>query len=139
MLISELQFHHLGLAVRHREAASSFLSAIGYECGPVIYDPNQNVELSFCEKSANPSVEVISPGKGAGPLDAVLRRHDQLIYHSCYVVECREDVLAEMRRQGFRVLDIAPATEAPLFGGRAVSFHNIIGFGLIELLDKNSS
>jgi hypothetical protein len=32
---------------------------------------------------------------------------------------------------------LSPATPAPLFGGRPVSFYNVVGMGLIEILEFN--
>jgi hypothetical protein len=34
-----------------------------------------------------------------------------------------------------RPLCISPVTPAPLFGGRPVSFYNVVGLGLVEILE----
>ena len=38
-----LVFHHLGLAAKDPEAATHFLTGLGYRIGPMIFDPLQNV------------------------------------------------------------------------------------------------
>jgi hypothetical protein len=130
-----LAFHHLGLAVKTEAAAISFLDGNGYACGERIYDPEQNVNLRMCTSSAGPWVELITPGEGDGPLTPILKRYDQLFYHSCYEVADRTASLAALREAGLRVLPVADAKPSLLFGGRQVSFYNIAGFGLVELLE----
>jgi catechol 2,3-dioxygenase-like lactoylglutathione lyase family enzyme len=116
-----LTFHHLGLAVRTPQAAAAFLGGLGYSLGPSVYDPRQNVLLQMAESPGGPTVEIISPGEGPGPIDRLITRHsDGLIYHVC---------------AGLRAICVSEPTPAVLFGGRPVSFYTVQGLGLIEVIE----
>ena len=130
-----LRFHHLGLALRAEEQALGFLRGMGYEAGERVYDPEQDVHLRLCTAAAAPAVETITPGEGEGPLTPILKRYDQLVYHTCYEVDDVAESLARIGEAGLRVLPVGESKPAVLFGGRHVSFHRVVGFGLIELLD----
>lgn len=114
------------------------LRLLGYELSELVHDPVLSVNLRLCIHSSFPAVEIVMPGSERGPLDGVLRRHEQLLYHTCYEVADREAVLMELNVVGLRVVPVLPPTPAVLFDGRLVSFHTILGFGLIELLDRAS-
>jgi len=135
--LDDWTFHHFGLALKSDRTARDFLGALGYHRGETVYDPLQNVRLALCEKAGEPSIELITPGEGEGPLSAILKRYDQLFYHSCYSVPDRRAALEKLEKAGLRVIENAPPTPAVLFGGRQVSFHTIVGYGLIELLDAD--
>jgi hypothetical protein len=132
----DLQFHHHGLALRDESMALFFLAALGYSKGERIYDPLQDVELRLCTHDTAPAVELVMPGRNKGPLTDLLSRYDQLIYHTCYEVEDRSQSVERLQDLGLRVVDVLQPTPAILFGGRLVSFHIVIGYGVIELLDK---
>ena len=135
-MIHDLRLHHHGLAVREDTEALTFLALLGYNCSVPVYDPVQNVRLRLCSHDAMPTVEIVMPGEGPGPLDAILRRQDQLLYHTCYEVDDRAAVLGALEQADLRVFEVLGPTPAILFGGRQVSFHTVLGFGLIELLDR---
>jgi methylmalonyl-CoA/ethylmalonyl-CoA epimerase len=127
-------FHHLGLAVADDSAAVRFLRWQGYEIGPCVEDPEQGVRLRLCTAAPEPAVEIIMPGDGDGPLTPLLKRNREMVYHVCYEVAEPESFLEELRRRKLRVISVTEPKPAVLFGGRQVSFHRIVGFGLIELL-----
>lgn len=135
-MIGDLTFHHHGLALRQDGDALTFLRLLGYEAGEQVYDPVQDVRLRLCTRLGWPSVEIVLPGDRPGPLDGILRKHDQLLYHSCYETSDRASVLDEIERSGLRAIEVLSPKPAVLFGGRLVSFHTVLGFGLIELLDR---
>ncbi len=132
-----LRFHHLGLAVHKPETARDFLEGLGYLIGPVVYDSNQNVNLMMCSSQDMPDVEVIYPGEGETPIDNILQRQDGLVYHVCYITEDIDRAIAAMTEAGHRLLCISPPTAAPLFGGRRVSFYQLVGVGTIEIIDAS--
>jgi hypothetical protein len=129
-----LAFHHLGLAVPATAEAVRFLTLLGYRQGPALYDPLQKVNLSLCRHDSMPDVELVWPGAEPSPIDRMLKRGGPLVYHFCYATADAGASLAGMAAEGVEVLELAPAQPAVLFGGRAVSFHSVAGFGLIELL-----
>ena len=133
-----LTFHHVGLAVENTEPATRFLAGLRYEIGPMVYDPQQNVNLRMCAHQLMPDVEIISRATGKSPLDKLLSaRREGLIYHLCYTSRNLEITLQTLEAEKeLRVLTISKPKEAVLFNGRRVSFHLITGIGLIEILDE---
>ncbi len=130
-----LSFHHLGLALQDDIQAITFLRGMGYNIGEKIFDPEQNVHLRFCESEDKPATELILPGIGKGPLDSVLKRYNEIIYHTCYETNDLEQSLSAIKGAGLRVLPISEAKPAILFGHRKVSFYKVMGFCPIEILE----
>ena len=133
-----LNFHHLGLAVRKKEAALIFLKGIGYEIGDAIYDPNQEVNLIMCSSPYQPDIELIFPSENEGPLDNILKSQDALIYHTCYECADIDDSIKKIKESGIRVLCVSDKKKAPLFDNRFVAFYFIKGTGLIEVLEVSN-
>lgn len=129
-----LTFHHFGLAVHSPEQAFSFLEALGYENKESMFDPLQGVNLAMSYHTEMPAVEVIWPGAKPSPIDGMLKRRDSMIYHLCYTSNDPNLSLKKIQEAGFDVLAVTEPQAAILFGGREVSFHMVLGFGLIELI-----
>lgn len=131
-----LVFHHFGLAVRRPREAELFLAALGYRMGEAIHDPGQNVRLKMCTHATEPDVEIIWPGDTPGPIDGMIQRHSSgIIYHLCYVTDNLTAALEALEKAGLRVVCVSSPQPAPLFGGRKVSFYNVVGIGLMEILE----
>ena len=134
-----LRFHHLGVAVRKPTDTVQFMRFLGYEVGDAVYDPRQGVNLIMCRHAGPvPDVEIVYPdaARGKSPVDAFLRmRPDGLVYHVCYVTADLAGSLAALETAGLRVVCVAPPAPAVLFEGRRVSFYNIVGIGLCEILE----
>jgi hypothetical protein len=131
-----LQFHHLGLAVRRPEEALKFLGLLGYKLGAPVLDPAQNVHLQMCTHPTQPAVEIIWPGLGPGPVDKLTSRHSAgIVYHVCYQTDDLAAVLQQWERAGVLVFCVSKPVPAPLFAGRKVSFYNVVGLGLVEMLE----
>ena len=131
-----LTFHHLGLAVQNPAAAQVFLSNLGYQMGAMVYDPMQNVHLAMCDHPAMPSVEIICPAPGKGPLDRYLQQHTEgLVYHVCFAAKDLPVSIAALKAdQDMRAIFWSEPKEAILFQGRKVVFCIVTGMGLIELV-----
>jgi len=133
-----LKFHHFGLAVRRPDEARRFVIAMGFQLGEAVFDPIQNVHLQLCTHESHPSVEVIWPGETKGPVLKLTEQHAAgIIYHLCYETDHLTAALAYWEEAGLRVICISQPTPAPLFNGRPVSFYNVVGIGLIEILESN--
>jgi methylmalonyl-CoA/ethylmalonyl-CoA epimerase len=131
-----LTFHHLGLAVRKPEPATQFLEGLGYAVGATLYDPAQNVNLIMCTHATQPAVEIIYPAEGKGPVDTYVKRQASgIVYHSCYVTDDLAQTLARFKDAGIRALCVSAPKPAVLFGGRMVSFYDVLGMGLIEIIE----
>jgi catechol 2,3-dioxygenase-like lactoylglutathione lyase family enzyme len=131
-----LTFHHLGLAVKRPDAALAFLRGLGYEAPAPVFDPLQGVNLILCTHPSEPAVEIIYPGPQAGPVDALVAKHAKgIVYHCCYVSEDVDASLRELESAGLQPFCVAEPKPAVLFGGARVSFHQIVGMGLVEIIE----
>jgi catechol 2,3-dioxygenase-like lactoylglutathione lyase family enzyme len=131
-----LNFHHLGLAVRRPEEATAFVSVLGYRISETVFDPEQNVYLAICSHDTEPTVEIIWPGETKGPVHSLTMHHPAgVIYHICYSTDDLGAALAGLEKAGLRVVCVSTPKPAPLFGGRKVSFYNVSGIGLMEILE----
>jgi hypothetical protein len=132
-----LEFHHFGLAVKSPEASFRYLEDLGYSAGSTCYDPLQKVNLAMWHHERMPDVEVIWPGTEVSPIDRLLKRNDGMIYHLCYTSEDVERSLAALEAAGLEILPLGSAQPALLFDGMGVSFYNITGVGIIEIIAGN--
>ncbi|MGA2248301.1 MAG: VOC family protein [Verrucomicrobiota bacterium] len=133
-----LKFHHFGLAVPTPDSASRWLSKLGYEIGDPVFDAGQNVYLALCRHETQPPVEIIWPGAESGPVDELLRQHESgVVYHLCYETQDLVEVLSQFKKDGLRLACISRPKPTPLFGGRKVSFYNVVGMGLVEILESD--
>lgn len=132
-----LTFHHLGLAVRRPRDAAQFLTGLGYRMGEPVFDPEQNVNLIMGTHTGRmPDVEIIYPADGKSPIDALVAgRPPGIVYHMCYVTADLPATLAAMETAGVRAICKVPPVPATLFGGHCVSFYDITGMGLCEIIE----
>ena len=131
-----LDFHHLGLTVRNPEGALAFVRGLGYTAGEAVFDVEQNVNLILCSHVTAPSIEIIFPGNSKSPVDNLLAKHtDGLVYHCCYVTKKLNATLSAFSEAGLRTFCVSPPKPAVLFRGDKVSFHQIVGVGLIEIIE----
>jgi methylmalonyl-CoA/ethylmalonyl-CoA epimerase len=131
-----LTFHHMGLALKKEDEALTFLKGLGYDEGARVYDPEQKVNLRLCTAEGKPSVELVTKGEEESPLDNILKKYNELIYHTCYETEDLGKTLNAFDKANLRVLPVSSRKPALLFGGRHVSFYTVMGFGLIEILEQ---
>ncbi|MEO6562292.1 MAG: VOC family protein, partial [Nitrosospira sp.] len=130
-----LRFHHFGLASRRPDRTLRFLEGLGHEVVTQVYDPLQNVHLWLCAHDFMPTVELVAPADGTGPLDTILATSGEGVYHLCYETENLKASLESLKAAGLRVVCISTPKSAILFGGRKVSFYMVRDFGIIELLE----
>ena len=130
------RFHHYGLAAAEPEVAAIFAAKLGYKCGPVVFDPLQDVHLRWCEHAVSAPLEIVSPVSQHGPLKRILLDQPNSFYHLCFEIGTdTATALERLRADGARLVTVLAPLPAVLFGGRKVSFHKVRGFGLLELLE----
>lgn len=132
-----IEFHHLGLAVKNPEKTTSFLKGLGYEMSSPIFDELQQVSLIMCSHDEMPDIEIIYSSVTPSPIDLILKESNESLYHQCYTSKNVAKTLEAIKNDGFRVLNVSPQKEAILFSNKKVSFYYIKHFGLIELLEIN--
>jgi methylmalonyl-CoA/ethylmalonyl-CoA epimerase len=135
--LTDLRFHHLGLAVRQDKETLLMLEALGYKPGERILDKLQNCYVRLCTCPDKPAVEIVQPGdEGKSPVDAMISKYNELVYHSCYETPDLSETLKSIETAGLRCMTLVERRPAILFGGRHVSFYRIPGFGIVELLER---
>lgn len=132
-----LQFHHFGLATREPGLAVTFLTSLGYKSHGSVFDPSQNVNLIWCSHAEMPAVEVISPTDTPGPVDNLLKTLSGTVYHLAFTCADLSTTLAAIE-QSQRVIRLSAPRPALLFHGRHVSFYNIDGIGIVEIVEGAS-
>jgi len=60
-MLSDFQFHHIGIAVNSIKATAQYYLDAGYVASDMIYDPIQNVSIAFLEKNGMPRIELVAP------------------------------------------------------------------------------
>ena len=131
-----LHFHHLGLMTKDFKKTVFFLKNLEYQIGEEVFDHLQKVNLRLCTHSKMPKIEVIykTDKTNDGPLDSMLKKHNEGVYHTCYTTNNLEDSLNKINKEN-QLMTISPPKKAILFQNKSVSFHLIRGFGLIEILE----
>ena len=127
-------FHHVGIAVESIERTATFFMDAGYKMTIVIFDPKQNVNISFLEKTGSPLLELVEPVDEKSPVRNILNKVGVSAYHFCYEVENLDDSITQLRQKKFMLL-VKPV-EAVAFNGRKICFLYHKETGLIELLEK---
>jgi methylmalonyl-CoA/ethylmalonyl-CoA epimerase len=133
--MSNIVFHHFGLAVKSFSKATAFYKNLGYQATEPIYDPLQDVELVLCTSETQPAVEFVKPVGDESPVSNYLNKNNEMIYHTCYEVDViGQDV--EVLFQANRAICVSKPKPAVLFNNRLVSFYYVSNVGLIELLER---
>lgn len=136
-ILKDLKFNHIGIALKREKDALAMVECLGYSIGERIYDPLQNVYVRLCSNQGSPSVEFVQPGKGKSPIDSIVAKHTELMYHTCYETPDLAETLESFDRAALRCMVLSERKPAVLFGGRHVSFYRIVGWGVIELLESS--
>lgn len=132
--MSDIEFHHFGLAVKEFSEALKFHRSLGYRCGDPVIDPLQDVELIMCVSDQYPAVELIKPTSSSSPVVNYLKKGDAMLYHLCYEVSDAESIGRLFPEN--RAICVSKPKPAILFDNRLVAFYLVMGVGLIEVLQR---
>jgi len=133
-MLSDAIFHHVGIAVESIEKTAILFTEAGYKMTTVVFDPKQNVNISFLEKDGSPLLELVEPVDEKSPVRNILNKVGVSAYHFCYEVGNLNDSIAQLRKKKFMLL-VKPV-ETVAFDGRKVCFLYHRETGLTELLEK---
>lgn len=133
-MLSEMIFHHIGVAVKDLDATAAVYEQGGYKRSASIFDPIQNVNICWLTKEGTPTVELLTPVDENSPVNKTLEKVGVSPYHCCYVVDKLEDAVAELRKQKY--IMVSKPAEAVAFCGSRVCFLFNKNVGLIELVEE---
>lgn len=133
-------FHHVGIAVKDFRKPLKYHEKLGYvpTHSSEVRDELQKVELYMLNHPTFPDVELVKPYDDESPLQNYLKDGEPRMYHFCYEVDSF-DAAAEFLKKGNRIFCVAPPKPAILFDNRRVTFYNVHGVGLVELLERETA
>jgi FkbH-like protein/FkbM family methyltransferase len=127
--------HHIGIAVPALDAGRTALRSLGFACGESVHDSRQNVIVSMCKTPAGACIELVAGVDDRSPCNRILETAGGGPYHLGMRVAGIGAFLSYLESQGCRYTTISEPTPAPLFSGSSVAFVDIIGLGLVELVE----
>lgn len=132
-MLDSFHFHHIGVAVKDLDATAAMYELGGYKRSASVFDPIQNVNICWLTKKGTPTVELLAPVGEKSPVNKTLEKVGVSPYHCCYVVDCLEEAVAELRKQKYIV--VSKPAEAVAFCGSRVCFLFNKNVGLMELVE----
>jgi methylmalonyl-CoA/ethylmalonyl-CoA epimerase len=100
----------------------------------IIYDPIQDVYITFLEKLSAPRIELLEPGSDKSPVCKTLERSGVSPYHICYEVKSITEAIKELKKRHYILL--SHPIEAIVFMRRQICFLYNKAVGLIELVER---
>lgn len=136
-MISGLIFDHIGYATPSIEKTAQYYLNAGYVMSDIVYDPVQNVNISFLSKSEMPLIELLEPVDSYSPIVKTIEKSGVTPYHVCYRVFDIEDSIKQLKVLKF--IPLSKPVKAIAFDNRMICFLFNKDVGLIELLEEDVS
>jgi methylmalonyl-CoA/ethylmalonyl-CoA epimerase len=137
-MLSSFSFHHIAIATPSIRETSKYYMDAGYTMSEVVYDPVQDVYITFLEKASGypppPRIELLEPGSDKSPVSKTIGKAGVSPYHICYEVEDITEVIKELKKQKYIVL--SNPVNAVAINNRNICFLFNKAVGLIELVEK---
>ena len=109
---------HIGIAVKDMDAALALYEKLGAKFIARETKPDGSADLAMLELGGN-LIEPISPLRDDTKLAKFIQKHGEGLHHVAYNVKNIEGVIAELKAQGFEMID---EKCRPGFGGHLVAF-----------------
>lgn len=132
-MLTEMKFHHIGMAVKDLDATASVYEQGGYKRSASVFDPIQDVNICWLTKEGMPTIELLAPVDEKSPVNKTLEKVGVSPYHCCYVVNDLEDAVVKLRK--LKYILVSKPAEAVAFCGSRVCFLFYKNVGLIELVE----
>ncbi len=129
----DYKFHHIGVLTNNIEQSKKELSNLGFYFNKDIFDPVQEVDLSFGVNDKNLLIELVKPTKNSKIL-GLLKKNGAGPYHLCFEVSSIQEKEPDLKKRGF--ICVLKPTRAIAFDNNLISFFFSKSLGLIELLEK---
>ena len=108
---------HIGIAVKDMDAAIALYEKMGAKFLARETKPDGSTDLAMLELGGN-LIEPISPLRDDTKLAKFIQEHGEGLHHVAYNVKNIEGVIAELKAQGFEMID---EESRPGFGGHLVA------------------
>ena len=133
----DLNFHHLGLATDNYDQTLRILKKLSYKVKDVKTHKYYNVKNALCFSNNMPNIEIVSKSNsGKSPIDKIIKKNKQLVYHICYTTKNLSQTLKKLKHHNIHVMKISNSYLSP-FEGIMSSFFFIKGLGIVEIMDES--
>ena len=129
-----LKFHHLGLATDNPKLTLRILKNIGYKPIKTRSNKNYNVKNIICSSKSHPTIEIVAKMGGKSPIDNIVKKNKNLVYHICYSSKNLKKTLNMMKKKKLSIVKISNSYLSP-FEGVDASFFFLKGIGVIEIMN----
>jgi len=129
-----LKFHHLGLATDNPSLTLKILKNIGYKPIKTRSNKNYNVKNIICSSKSHPTIEIVAKMGGKSPIDNIVKKNKNLVYHICYSSKNLKKTLNMMKKKKLSIVKISNSYLSP-FEGVDASFFFLRGIGIIEIMN----
>ena len=129
-----LKFHHLGLATDNPKLTLKILKNIGYKPIKTRSNKNYNVKNIICSSKSHPTIEIVAKMGGKSPIDNIVKKNKNLVYHICYSSKNLKKTLNMMKKKKLSIVKISNSYLSP-FEGVDASFFFLKGIGVIEIMN----
>jgi methylmalonyl-CoA/ethylmalonyl-CoA epimerase len=135
-MLSDFQFHHIGIAVHGIKTTAQYYLDAGYAMSDTVYDPIQNVSIAFLERNGMPRIELVeyTPSHNS-PVSNIIEKMGVSPYHICYEVDNIEPAVKELKNKKY--LPLASPVSAVAMNNKKICFLYNKDVGLIELVERN--
>jgi methylmalonyl-CoA/ethylmalonyl-CoA epimerase len=125
---------HIGIVVNNiDESLKTYCDQLGFTLLERVAIPEQRVEAAFLD-AGNGALELIAPTDATSGTARFLQSRGEGTHHLCFEVPDIDTALAELRRQGLRLIDETPRRGVH---GLVAFVHPKAAHGtMIELLQK---
>ncbi|MBI3126891.1 MAG: methylmalonyl-CoA epimerase [Candidatus Tectomicrobia bacterium] len=112
------KIHHIGIAVKDMDAAIALYQKMGAKLLAREKSRDGGADLAMMDLGGD-LIEPISPLRDDTSLARFIRERGEGLHHVAYDVKNIEGVIAQMKAQGFQMID---EKSRPGFGGHLVAF-----------------
>ena len=129
-----LEFHHIGVAVRQLEESIRKYRLLGYKDEDVIVVPTQKVKICFLNKLNEPRIELIESIDLDSPINNLIKKNGAGPYHTCYITYDWNFTINHLKKNKFFMIN--KPVESSAFNNNMICFFYNKNIGLIELVES---
>ncbi len=130
-----MKIHHFGFLTKSISEALLEFKQLGYiENSELVKDELRGIEIQFIESGSGELIELIAPYTENSIVSKLLKKFENKIYHTCYMVENLDIAIKELEAKGFMVIDSPKFAKAL---NCSVVFLYGSQVGLVELMINN--
>ena len=134
----EFEIDHIGIAVPDLAQASKFYKILGFDKMEIEEVPSELVRTGFLELSNQASLELLEPTTEDSVIKKFLEKRGPGIHHICLRVKNIDDIVANLKKQGIRLINESPKLGA--HNCRVIFIHPASTGGvLIELSEPQTN